>query len=136
MNSYYCLSHCCTVATLHVCSHVHIVSCLQMRNVHYVRASLSFDWSVCMYPGCTGCRKSQMSMLSSCEPLTIWKSSNCRPYTTSECSCDKVKGIVSHGQATQIKCLHMNYVMAAKNVLVLYLGRVEYTNFDLISTSP
>ena len=65
------------------------ISCLQMRNVHYVSAFLSFDWSVCMYPGCTESRKSQMSILSSNEPLTIWKSSNCRPYTASECSCGK-----------------------------------------------
>ena len=91
MNCYYFLSHCCTVATLHVCSHVRIVSCLQMRNVHYVRAFLSFDWSVCMYPGCMGSRKSQMSMLSLSEPLTIWKSSNCRLYTEYECSCHKSK---------------------------------------------
>ena len=35
--------------------------------------------------------KSQMSMLPSYEPLTIWKSSNCRPYTESKCSCDKSK---------------------------------------------
>jgi len=32
-----------------------------------------------------------MSMLSSYEPLTIWKSSNCRLYTVFECSCDKSK---------------------------------------------
>ena len=38
-----------------------------------------------------GSRKSQMSMLSSREPLTIWKSSNCRLGTTLECFCDKSK---------------------------------------------
>ena len=93
-----------TGATLHVYSHLHItwircinttsnlyILCLQMRNVNYVSAFLSFDWSVCMYPGCTGSRKSQMSILSSSEPLMIWKSSNCRLRTALECSCDKCK---------------------------------------------
>ena len=55
--------------------------CVQMRNVRYARGFLSFDWSVWM-----GSRRSQMSMLSSLELLTIWKSSNC---TQDECSCDK-----------------------------------------------
>jgi len=67
------------------------IVCLQKRNVCYVRAFFSFDWSVSIGPGGTGSRKSQMSMLSSNEPLTIWKSSNCRPYTAPECSCDKRK---------------------------------------------
>jgi len=35
-----------------------------------------------------GSRKSQMSMLSSSELLTIWKSSNWRLFTRYECSCD------------------------------------------------
>ena len=66
-----------------------------------------------------------MSMVSSSEPLTIWKSSNCRLMTQSVCSCDKQVRIISHGQATQIsltKCLHMNYVITVTNVLVSYPG--------------
>ena len=49
----------------------------------------------CMSPGGTGSRKSQMSMVSSSEPLTIWKSSICRLLTQSECSCDKQVRIIS-----------------------------------------
>jgi len=33
--------------------------------------SYLFDQSFCMYPGCKGSRKSEMSMLPSYEPLTI-----------------------------------------------------------------
>ena len=65
------------------------IMCLQKRNVCYVRAFFSFDWSVSIGPGGTGSRKSQMSMLSSCELLTIWKSSNCSLNTLPECSCDR-----------------------------------------------
>ena len=80
-----------------------------------------------MSPGGTGSRKSQMSMVSSSEPLTIWKSSICRLLTQCECSCDKQVRIndQSHGQATQIsltKCLHMNDVITVTNVLVSYPG--------------
>jgi len=73
--------------------HEHVISvfwitkfilCVQMRNVRYARGFLSFDWSVWM-----GSRKSKMSMLSSLEPLTIWKSSNWRLCTQDECFCDK-----------------------------------------------
>ena len=67
--------------------------------------SFLIDKSVCMNPGCVGCTKSQMSMLSSYERLMIWKSSNCRLSTVFECSCGKSnKRIISRGQATQIKC--------------------------------
>ena len=86
---------------LHVCMYVYellLISVILCPD--YVRFFLSFDWSVCMSPGGTGSRKSQMSMVSSFEPLTIWKSSICRPYTPLECSCDKQVRISSHGQAT------------------------------------
>jgi len=43
------------------------------------------------FVGGTASRKSQMSMLSPYELLTIWKSSNCRPYITLKRSCDKSK---------------------------------------------
>ena len=90
---------------LHKLLHVHrqicIVLCLQTRNVCYVMTFLSFDGSVCMSPGGAGSRKSQMSIVSSSEPLTIWKSSNCRLNTRSECSCEKQVRIISQGQATQ-----------------------------------
>ena len=58
------------------------------NDVYYVRSFVSFDWSACMSPGGTGSRKSQMSMVSSLEPLTIWKSSICRQLTESKCSYD------------------------------------------------
>ena len=69
------------------------IACLQIKNVYYVRAFFSFDWSVSMGPGGTGSKKSQMSMLSSCELLTIWKSSNWSLNTLPECSYSNKKKI-------------------------------------------
>ena len=79
----------CTYVRIQTSTVHHLVSIILCpENVCYVM-TLSFDWSVCMSPGGTGSRKSQMSMVSSSEPLTIWKSSICRLLTDSECSCDK-----------------------------------------------
>ena len=64
--------------------------------------------------------KSQMSMLPSYEPLTIWKSSNCRLFTRFECPCDKSRRNHCHGWVTQIKSLHLKYVMVARNALILH----------------
>ena len=84
----------------------------------------------------TASRKSQMSMLPSYEPLTIWKSSNCRLFTRFECPCDKSRRNHCHGWVTQIKALHLKYVMVARNALILYLGHVEYTNFVIYYYLP
>ena len=75
------------------CDTKNIFTLLHLKNVYYVRAFFSFDWSVSMGPSATGSKKSQMSMLSSCELLTIWKSSNWSLNTLPECSYSNKKEI-------------------------------------------
>ena len=75
-----------------------------------------------------GSRKSQTSMLSSREPLMIWKSSNCRLCTESECSCDKrSERNISHGPCHTNQTMTHELYRSCNEQPQLYLGSMTWS---------